>query len=148
MKKFIPYLILAVFFVIALVVKQYREGSATHTEPTTTTQNRSGEKSVRSENNLERFRNPEEEYFFTKHARCRMECRHITQKEVKEIVRKAQVNYNKSDMNDPKGPTYALEGYTAQDRQHVRIIVAPKQKHLSIVTVIDLDEDWNCPSCD
>lgn len=76
-----------------------------------------------------------------------MDCRKITQKEVKEIVRKAEVNYTKSDLNDPKGATYALEGFTSKDRQHVRIIVAPKQRHLSIVTVIDLDKDWECPSC-
>jgi hypothetical protein len=101
-----------------------------------------------SRNHLETFRDSDAEYFFTKHARCRMECRHITQKEVKEIVRKADVNYAKSDLKAAAGPKYALEGYTSKDRQHVRIIVAPKQKHLSIVTVIDLDEDWNCPSCD
>lgn len=147
MKKAIPYLILAVFFVVALFVRQCREGSTQTPEASTTTRKIDNSKTSRSENNLERFRNPEEEYFFTKHARCRMECRRITQKEVKEIVRKADVNYNKSDLNDPKGPTYAVEGYTAKDRQHVRVIVAPKQKHLSIVTVIDLDKEWECPSC-
>jgi hypothetical protein len=26
--------------------------------------------------------------------------------------------------------------------------VAPKQKHFSIVTVIDLDKEWECPSCE
>jgi hypothetical protein len=76
-----------------------------------------------------------------------MECRKITQKEVKEIVRQAAVNYAKSELDAAQGPKYALEGYTTKDRQHVRIIVAPKQKHLSIVTVIDLDKEWECPSC-
>lgn len=147
MKKAIPYLILAVFFVVALFVKQYRERNSLPTSPNTT-QNQREENSGGSGNNLARFRDPEEDYFFTKHARCRMECRRITQKEVKEIVRKADVNYNKSNMNDPKGPTYALEGYTSTDRQHVRVIVAPKQKHLSIVTVIDLDNEWSCPRCE
>ncbi|KXK22952.1 MAG: hypothetical protein UZ12_BCD005002929 [Bacteroidetes bacterium OLB12] len=76
-----------------------------------------------------------------------MECRNITQKEVKEIVRKANVNYNKSDLQASGGAKYALEGYTSKDRQHIRVIVAPRKKHLSIVTVIDLDKDWECPSC-
>jgi hypothetical protein len=40
-----------------------------------------------------------------------------------------------------------LEGYTSKEKQHIRIIVAPKQKHLTIVTVIDLDEEWACGSC-
>ena len=76
-----------------------------------------------------------------------MKCRHINKEEVKEIVQKAKVNYKKSELDAAQGPKYALEGYTARDNQHVRIIVAPKQRHLTIVTVIDLDEDWDCPKC-
>ena len=48
------------------------------------------------------------ELYFTKHARCRMKCRHITQAEVKEILAEGTVNYNKSDLQDPKGATYAI----------------------------------------
>jgi len=149
MKKAIPYLLLAVLFVIAFFVKQYRESEYNDREQSPSTDTRKSNKgSTDTRNNLDVFRDPDAEYFFTKHARCRMECRSITQKEVKEIVRKADVNYNKSDLDAAQGPKYALEGYTSKDRQHVRIIVAPKQKHLSIVTVIDLDKDWECPSCD
>lgn len=145
MKKLIPYLLLGVLLIVALLVKQYREqGQPLPDSPVT----REKKSAPDSRNHLDTFRDPEAEYFFTKHARCRMECRHITQKEVKEIVRKAEVNYRKSDLQAAQGPKYALEGYTSKDRQHIRIIVAPRQKHLSIVTVIDLDEDWNCPSCD
>lgn len=136
-KKLIPYLILAVFFLVALLVRSYRTGEADSQQ----------ESNPSTRISLDVFRDADSEYFFTKHARCRMECRSITQKEVKEIVRKAEVNYNKSDLEASGGPKYALEGYTSKDRQHIRIIVAPKQKHLSIVTVIDLDKDWECPSC-
>jgi hypothetical protein len=142
MKKLIPYIILLGFFIVALLVKNWREK-----QHESETQTSSSTESTSSRTNLDIFRDPEAEYFFTKHARCRMECRRITQKEVKEIVRKAEVNYNKSDLQAEQGPKYALEGYTSGDRQHIRIIVAPKQKHLSIVTVIDLDKDWECPSC-
>jgi hypothetical protein len=145
MKKLIPYLLLGVFFLIALYVKLNREEAQPgHNSPVTDEKNSTPD----NRNHLDTFRDADAQYFFTKHARCRMECRHITQKEVKEIVRKADVNYAKSDLKAAAGPKYALEGYTSKDRQHVRIIVAPKQKHLSIVTVIDLDEDWNCPSCE
>jgi len=146
MKKAIPYLLLLVFFILALLVKHCRDQEQSPESKSVT--NNQKENAGNSKNNLDIFRDPEATYFFTKHARCRMACRHITQKEVKEIVRKAEVNYNKSDLNDPKGPTYALEGYTTKGRQHLRIIVAPKQRHLSIVTVIDLDTDWECASCD
>ena len=74
-----------------------------------------------------------------------MKCRQITQQEVRDILLNGKVNYNKSDLNDPKGASYALEGYT-KDRQHIRVIFAPKQKHLSVVTVIDLEEERPC-SC-
>ena len=144
MKKLIPYLVLLVLFVVAFYVKQYREKGITPPDVQVTNEVNS---SSDSRNHLNTFRDPDAEYFFTKHARCRMECRRITQKEVKEIVRKANVNYRKSDLQASGGPTYALEGYTGKDRQHIRIIVAPKQRHISIVTVIDLDKDWECPSC-
>ncbi|HCZ35000.1 MAG TPA: hypothetical protein DHV26_03645 [Cytophagales bacterium] len=136
-KKLIPYLILAAFFVVALLVRSYRTGES----------DAQLESNPSTRISLDVFRDADAEYFFTKHARCRMECRNITQKEVKEIVRKAEVNYNKSDLQASGGAKYALEGYTSKDRQHIRVIVAPKQKHLSIVTVIDLDKDWECPSC-
>lgn len=136
-KKLIPYFILAVLGVVALMVKSYREQEPIPTPTQANTESISHDI----------FKDPDADYFFTKHARCRMECRRITQKEVKEIVRKAEVNYSKSDLQTSEGPKYALEGYTAKDRQHIRVIVAPKQKHLSIVTVIDLDKEWECPGC-
>lgn len=145
MKKLIPYLLLAVLFVIALGVRQCRNNNESEPDDYSVSTPKSKKEDSRS--NLDAFRDPESEYFFTKHARCRMECRKITQKEVKEIVRKAEVNYNKSELDAAQGPKYAVEGYTSKDRQHIRVIVAPKQRHLSIVTVIDLDKDWECPSC-
>jgi Domain of unknown function (DUF4258) len=146
-KKAIPYLFLLVLLVVALFVRHYRERQNEGREQTSRQESNKGNADSGSRSNLDYFRNPDAEYYFTKHARCRMDCRHITQKEVKEIVSKAEVNYNKSDLDAAKGSTYALEGYTSKDKQHIRIIVAPKQKHLSIVTVIDLDEEWACPSC-
>jgi hypothetical protein len=144
MKKLIPYLLVLVLFVVALFVKKCREATNDDGLTTDTKEERSSSKAI---GNLDVFRDENAEYFFTKHARCRMECRHITQREVKEIVRKADVNYSKSELDAPRGPKYALEGYTLKDKQHIRIIVAPKQKHLTIVTVIDLDEEWSCGSC-
>jgi len=143
MKKFIPYLILLGFFIVALLVKNWREQQRSEAS----TENAPGQRQTSGRISLDVFRDANAEYFFTKHARCRMECRNITQKEVKEIVRKANVNYNKSDLQASGGAKYALEGYTSKDRQHIRVIVAPRKKHLSIVTVIDLDKDWECPSC-
>ncbi len=148
MKKLIPYFLLAILFVIALVVKQYRSRQSEEVN-SPSVQNESETNNTREDkqDSLDIFREADAKYFFTKHARCRMACRKITQLEIKEIVRKADVNYSKSELDATRGPKYALEGYTSKDKQHIRVIVAPTQRHLSIVTVIDLDEDWTCSSC-
>jgi len=79
---------------------------------------------------------------YTKHARCRMECRHIDETEVNEILQHGKVNVNKIE-EDNRGKTYPLEGKTSKDK-FVRIVVAPKKNETVIVTVIDLDSDWPC----
>lgn len=80
---------------------------------------------------------------FTKHARCRMGCRHIDESEVREILEKGSVNARKSEPAARPDPKYALEGRT-RDGQQVRIIFAPAGRGMVVVTVIDLDTDWTC----
>ncbi|MBA2249796.1 MAG: DUF4258 domain-containing protein [Chitinophagaceae bacterium] len=82
----------------------------------------------------------------TKHALCRMQCREITESEIKEIVNDGNINYGKSEVNDARGPKYAMEGYS-HEHQHLRIVVAPENDGLVVVTCIDLDKEWPCPSC-
>src|SRR3954465_3468097 len=57
---------------------------------------------------------------YTRHARCRMECRNITAREVEEIMQHGSINYRKSDVKGKPCPVYALEGYSAEDEQHLR----------------------------
>jgi hypothetical protein len=85
---------------------------------------------------------------YSKHARCRMDCRHITQAEVKDILLNGTINYNKSDIgsNPDCRKKYAVEGKT-NDGQRVRIIFAPCQDEVTVVTVIDLGKEWAC-DCD
>jgi len=71
-----------------------------------------------------------------------MECRHIDESEVKEILQEGKINYNKIEEDD-KGKTYPLEGIT-HDHQLVRIVFAPHEKELVVVTVIDLEKEWPC----
>jgi hypothetical protein len=80
---------------------------------------------------------------FTKHARCRMGCRHIDESEVQEILESGIVNDRKSEPAARPDPKYALEGKT-HDGQQVRIIFAPSPRGMVVVTVIDLDTDWTC----
>lgn len=93
-------------------------------------------------NELTINRNPSK-IIFSNHARCRMACRHIDESEVKEILANGKININKIQQ-DERGATYPLEGIT-HDRQHVRIVFAPKDNNtLEVVTCIDLDTDWAC----
>lgn len=82
-------------------------------------------------------------FIYTKHARCRMDCRHIDETEVREILQKGTINYAKSQPDDKPDPKYAVEGLT-HDGQQVRIIFAPSQRGMVVITVIDLKEEWQC----
>jgi hypothetical protein len=80
---------------------------------------------------------------YTKHARCRMACRHIDESEVKEILEQGTINDQKSEPAGRPDPKYALEGRT-HDGQQVRIIFAPADRGMVVITVIDLGSDWTC----
>jgi hypothetical protein len=153
LKRLLPFGLLAVLLISALILR--RCNSRSNNELTDSEKQKrieqndkpDEEKTDNEKSSLDVFRDGNVKYYFTKHARCRMKCRHISQEEVKEIVQRADVNYKKSELDAPEGPKYALEGVTSGDKQHLRIIVAPKKRHLTIVTVIDLENEWECPSC-
>jgi hypothetical protein len=82
---------------------------------------------------------------YSKHARCRMDCRKIDENEVKDILKNGTINYKKSDIgNRPDCKRkYAVEGIT-RDKQRVRIIFAPCANEVTVVTVIDIGKEWPC----
>ena len=80
---------------------------------------------------------------FTRHAKCRMACRHIDEYEVREILERGRINYEKSDPASRPDPRYALEG-TTRDGQEVRVVFAQANKGAVVVTVIDLQKEWSC----
>jgi hypothetical protein len=80
---------------------------------------------------------------YTKHARCRMDCRHIDEAEVQEILQQGRINYRKSEPAGQPDPKYALEG-TTRDGQQVRIVFAPAKRGMVVITVIDLGTEWSC----
>jgi hypothetical protein len=82
---------------------------------------------------------------YSRHAKCRMECRHIDESEVKEILQKGEINFAKEKESE-KGVTYPLEGVT-HDGQHVRIVFSPNENNVTVVTAIDLDTNWPCGDC-
>jgi hypothetical protein len=80
---------------------------------------------------------------YTGHARCRMDCRHISQNDINDIMLTGEINYARSDVNDNPCPTYALQGYT-NDGQHLRVIFAQCATKTKVVTCYDLEKDFEC----
>jgi Domain of unknown function (DUF4258) len=80
---------------------------------------------------------------FSKHARCRMDCRHIDESEIREVLAAGTINSRKTQLNASPDPKYAVEGRT-HDGQQIRLIVAQSPRGSTIVTVIDLDTRWKC----
>ena len=88
---------------------------------------------------------------YTQHASCRMECRNITETEIREVLGKGEttgsgkVNYRKSDVRRKPYPAYAVEGYTVKGK-NLRIIIDDEDTISKVVTVIDLKMEND--SCD
>jgi hypothetical protein len=79
---------------------------------------------------------------YTEHARCRMDCRHITENEIREVLNRGEINYRKTDSNASPCPKFALEGFV--DGKRVRVIVGDCDEKAVIITVIDLDHELEC----
>jgi len=80
---------------------------------------------------------------YSNHAKCRMECRHISEQEVAEAMQEGKINYKKSDIRNSRCPRYAIEEITKDD-QHIRVVFAQCNNYTEVVTVIDLDTEWTC----
>lgn len=143
MKKAAPILLILILAIIAFALKRCNNKASppAKTETTDKTSNKNPGKNTINRNRG--FDRRVTYINYTDHAKCRMQCRHITQQEVHDIMQEGKVNYNKSDVNDTPCPTYAVEG-TTPDRQHVRIIFAQCDEKSKVVTVIDLDTKWQC----
>ncbi len=137
-KKALPYIFLAVLIVAALLIKRCNNNSST-TKRTDTD-------GPANTDNINRNRGLDRRVAFldyTQHAKCRMECRHVTQEEVKYILQNGQINYKKSEASGRPCPTYALEGYSPE-KQHLRVVFAQCDTKTKVVTCIDLDQDFEC----
>lgn len=88
-----------------------------------------------------------ERLIYTRHARCRMGCRYISEDEIAYILRNGKMNKRKSKPHDAPCPTYALEGITPKDKQEVRIVFAACDDVTKVITAIDLENEYQC-HCD
>lgn len=133
-KKIFPYVILLVLAIAAIALRKCNSTSP-KTKNTTTEDVGYDKRGLN--------RNPSN-INYSKHAKCRMDCRHISDAEVKDILKSGNVNYKKSDLKgDDCHKKYAVEGFS-KDGQHLRIVFAPCKDEVTVVTCIDIGAEWEC----
>ncbi|MEO7307014.1 MAG: DUF4258 domain-containing protein [Ferruginibacter sp.] len=147
LKKYLPFILLIAAALLLFYIKKNQRGSTSPKPKTEQPEERITVPAVlpptEKRDEVEGFNRNAQNLLFSKHARCRMDCRKIDETEVKEILRTGTINRQKIQ-SDKRGKTYPVEGYT-HDRQHVRIVFAPKEDNaLMVVTVIDLETEWKC----
>jgi hypothetical protein len=146
LKKYLPYILLIAAALLLFYVKKNQRGKTAEKPKTEQTTERITVPAVlpaeEQQDEAAGFNRNAGNIIFSKHAKCRMDCRKIDESEVKEILKNGKINYEKIQ-SDKRGMTYPVEGYT-KDEQHVRIVFAPKGNALVVVTVIDLETEWKC----
>lgn len=140
LKKAAPYIFLAVLLVITLVVSRLRDSGGNEKAPSQSAGRQTAGAAINRDRGFDRRTSMLE---YTRHARCRMQCRSITQAEVEGVMKDGRINYRKSNVKANPCPLYAVEGYTA-DNQHVRVVFAQCNEKTKVVTCIDLDKEWQC----
>jgi hypothetical protein len=122
-----------IYFIVLLGIIIYRY-VATGNEPKTT----------REESNqivLNTLQN--KPLVYTDHAKCRMDCRYISEEEVLNALKNGKINSKKSYPNDEPCSTFAIEDNTL-DGQSIRIIFANCNEVVKVVTAIDLNQEHQC----
>lgn len=145
-KKYLPYIFLVAAALLLFFIKRNQRGAAPVKPATEQNDNRvtvpAVEPAGEKPGEIEGFNRNTTHLVFSKHAKCRMDCRKIDEVEIREILKNGTVN-KKKIQQDKRGMTYPVEG-TTQDGQRVRIVFAPKGDALVVVTVIDLGKEWSC----
>src|SRR6185295_17710634 len=109
-RKWYPYLLIVVLGAAVFLVKRCTQGGVK--KPGITNNNNKEKDPASNVNRNHGFDRRISYIEYTEHAKCRMQCRHISQAEVEEIMQDGKINYNKTDVNARPSPAYALEGTT------------------------------------
>jgi len=80
---------------------------------------------------------------YTHHAICRMDCRHISKKDIVEIMQRGIIIFNRSNIYDRPCPTFALQGFT-NGHENLRVIFAQCDNETKVVTCYNLHKEYEC----
>jgi hypothetical protein len=142
-KKWLPFLIIIILGIALFFIKKGQDKKEPVPKPRVTTPDKPKDPASNSTDRDKGFDRRVSYLDYSNHAKCRMQCRKISQSEVEEIMRDGKINYAKSDLKNARCPRYAVEGVTRDD-QRVRIVYAQCNEKTTVVTVIDLGTNWNC----
>ncbi len=147
-KKWYPYIFIGLLLVAVFVIREFQSSNGPVPNPTITNNNKPKDPASNPTDRDKGFDRRTTLLEYSNHAKCRMQCRKISQAEVQEIMRDGKINYSKSDLQSRKlsgarCPRYAVEGVTSDD-QRVRIVYAQCNESTTVVTVIDLETDFEC----
>lgn len=141
--KWAPYILIALLAIALIAIKQCKNSTKPAPKPTVTHNEQPKDPATNPTDRDKGFDRRTTYLEYSNHAKCRMQCRHISQEEVEEIMHDGKINYNKSDLQNARCPRYAVEGVT-HDNQDVRIVFAQCNEKTVVVTVIDLGTDYEC----
>ena len=101
------------------------------------------ESSSKKQSNQNITKTKETRFIYTKHAKCRMECRNIDPDHIQKVFNSGRINYKKSKPQDTPCPTQAREA-KASDGRDLRVVYALCPSKTKVITAIDLDNEYNC----
>lgn len=142
-KKWAPYILMLLMLIAIVVIRQCKSSNKPLPKPTVTNNDKPKDPASNPTSRDKGFDRRTSYLEYSNHAKCRMQCRKISQAEVEEIMRDGKINYTKSDLQNARCPRYAVEGVTS-DNQRVRIVYAQCNESTTVVTVIDLETDFEC----
>ena len=132
LKKYLPFILCIAAAALLYWIKTNQRGEKKKAEIT----------GVEKSSEKEPFARDTALLAYSKHAKCRMDCRQIDKEEVQDILMNGKINFQRVE-EDAEGITYPIEGLT-KDGQQVRVVYAPKPDAIVVVTAIDLEKDWPC----
>ena len=96
------------------------------------------------------------DFQWTDHGVCRMDCRKISEQEVFETLQTGRINRRKSEMSLRPCPKYVVDAQvkgtkgtkgTKHKKKNVQCVFGGCSDHTKVITVIDKDFDHPCGPC-
>lgn len=86
-------------------------------------------------------------FIFSEHAKCIMECKKITEEEVREVLKNGDVNFSESDTRGVPCPSYAIEGTSHNKKLRVLVTIFERDSTAEITTAINMEAGKDTCKC-